>query len=74
MLVSVTIKCDWTSCGATLTYEPRLLTPEPHHGWKTEMESAYSLHLCPKHKHHAWHKVRDQLPRLAPGSTGHFMM
>jgi hypothetical protein len=30
MLTSVTIKCDWAGCEATLTYEPRLPFPDKH--------------------------------------------
>ena len=69
MLTSVTIKCDWAGCGATLTYVPRLPFPDKHFGWKHESDGHYSHHLCPAHKHHPWHKVLEQIPRIAHHST-----
>lgn len=30
------LRCDWPGCRATLTYDFRLLLPDPKHGWKTE--------------------------------------
>jgi len=69
MLTSVTIKCDWHGCEATLTFAPRLPWPDPSCGWKYESGGWYSLHLCPKHKRHDWHRVREQIPRLEAPST-----
>ena len=58
MLTTLTIRCDWPGCQATLTYEFRLLRPhEP--GWKTETEGAYSMHLCPAHCRKSWDQVRQ---------------
>jgi hypothetical protein len=73
MLTSVTIKCDWAGCGATLTYEPRLPFPDKRFGWKHEGDGHYSHHLCPKHKRHSWHEVLAQKTQTAAPSTGRFM-
>jgi hypothetical protein len=57
MIRSLTIRCDWPSCHAELTFEFHTLRPDAP-GWKVEGDSPYSLHLCPEHSRKAWNAVR----------------
>ena len=58
MLVSLTIRCDWPGCRATLTYDFRLLRPDPVTSWKAETDNVYSCHLCPTHKRKRWEEIK----------------
>jgi len=56
MLVSLTIRCDWPGCNATLTVAYRAEIAQQHR-WKAESDGDYSQHLCPAHKRKDWHEV-----------------
>ena len=59
MIASLTLACDWPGCRERLTYDFRLLQPDPKHGWKTEPNmDAYACHLCPAHKRKSWEEVK----------------
>jgi hypothetical protein len=46
----------------------RTLRPDAP-GWKVETEGAYSLHLCPAHRHKSWLAVREAQAAAADGPT-----
>lgn len=68
MIQSLTIGCDWPGCRAELSFAFRTLRPDAP-GWKAETEGAYSLHLCPAHKHKSWIAVSEAQAAVADGPT-----
>jgi len=57
MLVSLTIRCDWPGCKATLIVGYRAEITQQHK-WKAENEGDYSQYLCPAHKRNDWEALR----------------
>jgi len=68
MVVSLTIKCDWHGCRATVELPCHEAAEE--RGWKQESYGLFSLHLCPEHRRHNWLQVREQTEAIAAPSTG----
>jgi hypothetical protein len=72
LIRSLAIACDWPGCQAELSFPFRTLRPDAP-GWKVETEGAYSLHLCPAHRHKSWQAVREAQAAAVDGpTTGRF--
>src|SRR3712207_5876995 len=66
MVISLTLRCD-SGCPAATAIENR--ADAELHGWRVEWPGLYSLHLCPEHSRHSWHKVREQAGRIESPTT-----
>jgi hypothetical protein len=62
MIVSLTLKCDWAGCKATVTVPLRHDAAE-NVGWRQENYGLFSLHLCPEHRKHNSFKLKEQTER-----------
>ncbi len=73
VIASLTIACDWPGCPEQLTYDFRLLQPDPKHGWKTEPNAdAFACHLCPAHKRKGWEEVKAAKVKASGAAPGQY--
>jgi len=67
MVVSFTIRCDWSGCNATAEVLNRADTS--WHGLRVEQPGLNSLHLCPEYFGKTWPNVRENLDTIEAHST-----